>query len=189
MPWNKTFLVSAFAMSLVSSMAQAEAGFGAGLTYVFGEGVAIGAKIFTSNKEDKAVGSAGLDYLVKSGDWRPNIGIGYLGKNTYGDVNAGYNYHAGEWSFGVGIGGVNTEDDKLPVTNRGSFSGISGSFSGISDRFLDGNSSSFYGNGGLYSTTLGSGSDSGFDSRSFGSGTGSGITTSSVSHFSVSYIE
>ena len=72
------FLATALAAALVTSMAHADTGVGAGLTYVFYEGVAVGLKIFTDDKEDKAVGSVGLDYIVGSGAWRPNVGVGYL---------------------------------------------------------------------------------------------------------------
>ncbi len=107
------------ASSVLSQTAQADVGFGAGITYVFGQGVAVGLKAFTSNDEDEAAGSVGVDYLLGSGTWRPNVGISYLGDNLYGDFNAGYNYQQGSWSFGVGAGGVNTEDKKTPLLGPG----------------------------------------------------------------------
>nr|WP_320135908.1 hypothetical protein [uncultured Amphritea sp.] len=97
--------------SLVAPIAQADAGFGAGVTYVFGGGWAVGVKVFTDDEEDKAVGSLGLDYLVGSGAWRPNVGVGYLGENIYGDLSAGYNLDGGTWSFGVGAGAVDTDEE------------------------------------------------------------------------------
>ncbi len=109
---KKLSLVTAVAVSLAAPIAQADAGVGAGITYVFGKGVAVGLKLFTNDEEDKAVGSVGLDYVIKSGAWRPNVGVGYLGDNIYGDVNAGYNYKTGEWDFGIGVGATDTEDDK-----------------------------------------------------------------------------
>jgi len=104
-------LAAAVAVSLFAPIAQADAGVGAGITYVFGQGVAVGVKLFTSDEEDKAVGSAGLDYMINSGSWRPNVGVGYLGDSVYGDVNAGYNYKTGVWDFGVSGGTADTEGD------------------------------------------------------------------------------
>ncbi|MBU2966151.1 hypothetical protein Q4508_06430 [Amphritea sp. 2_MG-2023] len=108
---KKLSLAALVAASLVAPIAQADAGFGAGVTYVFGGGWAVGVKVFTDDEEDKAVGSLGLDYLVGSGAWRPNVGVGYLGENIYGDLSAGYNFDGGTWSFGVGAGAVDTDED------------------------------------------------------------------------------
>nr|WP_320135907.1 hypothetical protein [uncultured Amphritea sp.] len=108
---KKLSLAALVAASLVAPIAQADAGFGAGVTYVFGGGWAVGVKVFTDDEEDKAVGSLGLDYLVGSGAWRPNVGVGYLGENIYGDLSAGYNFDGGAWSFGVGAGAVDTDED------------------------------------------------------------------------------
>ncbi|RTE65887.1 hypothetical protein EH243_09370 [Amphritea opalescens] len=115
---KKLSVAAIVAASLAVPVAQADAGFGAGITYVFGEGVAVGVKIFTDDEEDKAVGSLGLDYVVNSGAWRPNVGVGYLGDNIYGDLSAGYNLGAGTWSFGAGAGAVDTdeEDDNKPAS-------------------------------------------------------------------------
>lgn len=112
MSLKKFSLAAVVAASLTAPVAQADAGVGAGITYVFGQGFAVGLKIFTNDEEDKGVGSVGLDYMLGVGGWRPNVGVGYLGDNIYGDVNAGYNYKTGTWGFGVGGGGVDTEDDK-----------------------------------------------------------------------------
>lgn len=100
------------AASAISQTAQADVGFGGGITYIFGQGFAVGIKAFTNNDEDEATGSIGLDYVLPSGGWRPNIGVGYLGNNVYGDFNAGYNTQSGTWDFGVGAGGANTKEDK-----------------------------------------------------------------------------
>lgn len=129
MSLKKLSLAAIVAASLTTPIAQADAGFGAGITYVFGQGVAVGVKVFTNDKEDKGVGAVGLDYMLGSGTWRPNVGVGYLGDNIYGDVNAGYNYKTGAWNFGVGAGGTDTEDDDQAAGSGGSGgSGVGGNF-------------------------------------------------------------
>lgn len=123
MDLKKLSLAAVVATSLVTPTAQAGAGIGAGITYVFGEGLAVGVKIFTDDEEDKAVGSLGLDYIVNSGAWRPNVGIGYLGDNIYGDLNAGYNYREGAWDYGVGVGVLDTDEDKAAAPAAGGGAG------------------------------------------------------------------
>lgn len=106
--------VTAIVAAILASVSAptVHAGAGVGISYVFGQGLTVGVKIFSDDKEGNAVGTAGLDYLLGSGAWRPNIGIGYLGDNHYGDLNAGYNYQIGRWSLGVGAGGTETRKDK-----------------------------------------------------------------------------
>lgn len=114
MDFKKLTFVSLIAASMLSPTSQADVGFGGGITYIFGQGFAVGVKAFTSNNEDEAAGSIGLDYMLPTGGWRPNVGISYLGDNIYGDINVGYDYQQSSWNFGVGAGGVNTEEDTLP---------------------------------------------------------------------------
>lgn len=112
MDLKKISLAAAVTASLATPIAQADVAIGAGITYVFGEGLAVGVKVFTDDEKNKVVGTLGLDYLVNTRAWRPNVGVGYLGENIYGDVNAGYNYGADEWDYGVGIGFLDTDEDK-----------------------------------------------------------------------------
>ncbi|MFT6913893.1 MAG: hypothetical protein ACJAWL_000179 [Motiliproteus sp.] len=111
MSLKKLSLAAIVAASLMTPMAQADAGVGAGMTYVFGQGVAVGLKVFTNDKEDQAVGSAGLDYMLGTGAWRPNVGVGYLGDSVYGDLNAGYDYQKGAWNLGAGAGAGTSSAD------------------------------------------------------------------------------
>ena len=106
------FLATALAAALVTSMVHADTGVGAGLTYVFYEGVAVGLKVFTDDKEDEVVGSVGLDYMVDSGAWRPNVGVGYLCDSIYGDLTAGYNLQSSSWNFGIGAGVADTKENR-----------------------------------------------------------------------------
>ncbi|MFT6913891.1 MAG: hypothetical protein ACJAWL_000177 [Motiliproteus sp.] len=115
MSLKKLSLATIAAASLMTPMAQGDAGVGAGMTYVFGQGVAVGMKVFTNDKEDHAVGSAGLDYMLGTGAWRPNVGVGYLGDNVYGDLNAGYDYQKGTWNLGVSAGTGSTDAEDKPA--------------------------------------------------------------------------
>ncbi len=114
---RKLSVATLLAASALSQTAQADMAFGLGVSYIFGQGVAVSAKAFTNDQEDEAAGSFGIDYLPATGSWRPNVGVSYLGNNVYGDINFGYDYQGSNWNFGVGAGGVNTEEDtvKKPV--------------------------------------------------------------------------
>lgn len=118
MQLKKLSIASLLAASVLSQTAQADVAFGLGLSFVFGQGLAVGVKAFTNDQEDEAAASFGIDYLPVSGTWRPNVGVGYLGNNIYGDLNMGYDLQGGGWSFGAGAGGVNTEEDTPPVGKR-----------------------------------------------------------------------
>ncbi len=96
----------------LSSVAAADIGVGAGLTYVFGgNGLALGIKAFSSDDEDEAAVSLGLDYVFNSRSWRPNIGAAYLFDSSYVDVTAGYNSGTGALDMGLGAGYADTDDD------------------------------------------------------------------------------
>lgn len=113
----KQVSLSAFLAAFLSvPVVHAEVGFGAGVSYVFGEGVAVGLRVFSDNEEDKGVGSVGLDYMLGTGGVRPTVGIAYLGENAYGELNAGYNYQNGIWNFGIGAGMADTDED--PVVSQ-----------------------------------------------------------------------
>lgn len=85
-------------------------GFGVGISYVFGSGVAVGAKVFSDDEKSETAASLGIDYIITSGGWRPSVGATYLGNNNYGDFNAGYNLTTGTFDFGVGGGYSDTDD-------------------------------------------------------------------------------
>lgn len=98
-----------------ASTAYAEIGFGIGATLVYGDKVGfdigVGPKLFTTNEEKKVAASAGIDYLVKSSAFRPNVGISYLFKeDAYIDLNIGYDLKAQEINFGLGGGYIKTEN-------------------------------------------------------------------------------
>lgn len=66
---------------------------------------------FSTNEEEKVTASAGIDYLVKSSAFRPNIGVSYLFKeDAYADINVGYNLAAKGIDFGLGLGYTKTDE-------------------------------------------------------------------------------
>ena len=81
---------------------------GIGISWIFGEGVGVGFKAFFSKERDKGAASIGIDYMVNSRAWRPNVGISYLGHNHYSDFTVGYNIESQSFNLGMGIGYINT---------------------------------------------------------------------------------
>lgn len=97
-------------LMLSSASALADTGVGAGVSYVFGQGMAVGVKIFSDDEESEVVASAGVDYLINARTWRPNIGIGYLGNSYYSDVTVGYSLKESSFDFAVSGGYADTKD-------------------------------------------------------------------------------
>jgi hypothetical protein len=94
-----------------------DVGYGLGVTWVFGSGensgLAIGPKVFSTNEEDKVAASIGIDYVLKSASFRPNVGVSYLFKeDVYTDLNVGYNLKAKAVDFGFAVGYTETKEDK-----------------------------------------------------------------------------
>jgi len=110
MTFKQLFLAVAIASLTTAPVAQADTGIGGGISYVFGQGLAVGVKLLTTDKKDKTIASVGLDYMLGTGTWRPNVGLGYLGDKVYGDLNTGYNYQNGTWDFGMSAGVADSED-------------------------------------------------------------------------------
>ncbi|ROZ84170.1 hypothetical protein EF096_10490 [Pseudomonas neustonica] len=97
--------VAAAILSTVSFGATAnDIGFGVGVSYVFGQGPAIGIKAFSDDEENKAAATLGLDYVFASGSFRPNVGIGYQGEGYFGDANLGYSLKTRNFDFATGAG-------------------------------------------------------------------------------------
>lgn len=101
----------------LSTAAMADVGWGAGLTWTFGgpkpvSGPALGIKMFSTDKEDKAAASLGVDYSFADRSIRPNVGVAYLGKqNIYLGADVGYSFGQQGLNFGVGAGYVDTKKD------------------------------------------------------------------------------
>ena len=90
------------AMVAVSAPVTAEPSFGFGVSYVFGGGVALGARVFSTDKPKNAAVSLGMDYRFDSGTWRPNVGAAYLDNDFYLDLSRGLT--DGYVDYGAGIG-------------------------------------------------------------------------------------
>lgn len=107
---------SACAAVTLSTSVLAGAGVGAGLTWTFGgpkamSGAALGVKVFSTDKQDKAAASLGVDYSFADRGMRPNLGVAYLGKdNVYLDANVGYSFVQQGPNFGLGAGYVDTKN-------------------------------------------------------------------------------
>ena len=104
-------VVLGVALASLATTASADAGFGAGITYVFRDGVALGVKVFSTDEKYQAAASAGMDYLFSSKALRPNVGAAYLDKDYYVDLTVGYNLKSKAADYGIGGGYVNTDDD------------------------------------------------------------------------------
>lgn len=102
------FVLGAMSMGAVAN----DVGFGVGVSYVFGEGPAVGVKAFSNDEDNEGVVSLGLDYVFASQSIRPNIGLGYQGEGYFGDANVGYSFQRQAVDFGIGGGWSNSDDDK-----------------------------------------------------------------------------
>lgn len=106
---------SAVVVATLSTSALAGAGVGVGLSWTFGgpkpvSGAALGVKVFSTDKEDKAAGYLGLDYSFADRGIRPNIGVAYLGRdNVYVGADVGYSFAQEGLNFGAGVGYVDTK--------------------------------------------------------------------------------
>ena len=104
----------ALAAATLSTAALADMGWGAGLTWTFGgpkpvSGPALGVKMFSTDKEDKAAATLGVDYSFADRSLRPNVGVAYLGKdNIYLGGDVGYSFGQQGLNFGLGAGYVDT---------------------------------------------------------------------------------
>ena len=102
---------------LMSFPLQADPGVGIGFSYVFGEGAAIGLKVFSDDEEDQGVAEIGIDYVFPSQAWRPHLGAAYLGDDYFVDVNLGYTLGLESWNVAMGAGYTNTDEDKKSTTS------------------------------------------------------------------------
>ncbi|WP_131177596.1 hypothetical protein [Phytopseudomonas dryadis] len=87
-------------------------GFGIGVSYVFGEGPALGVKAFSSDEEKRGALSLGLDYVFSKQSLRPNVGVAYQGSDYFGDANVGYTMKTQSVNFALGAGWSNAKEDR-----------------------------------------------------------------------------
>lgn len=109
-------LSMAFATSAVADPAPPPAAFssptvGIGLTLSFGRGgvdTGVGLRVFSGNRRDETVASAGIDYMFGSQRWRGTLGVAQMGNNSYIGLDLGIGLTDGALDFGLGAGAVNT---------------------------------------------------------------------------------
>lgn len=93
--------------------ASADPAVGIGLSLVFGQGqmeTGVGLRVFSTDEEDSAAATVGLDYLFGSGAFRPTIGAAYLGSGTYVGLDLGFSLNGGGINYGASGGFVNTTE-------------------------------------------------------------------------------
>ncbi len=113
----RAFLVPAIFLAL-SLPAQADTTLGLGLSLSFGGGAGpqtgVGVRMFSGNKKNSTVASVGFDYLLQAGKLRPNVGLAYLGSNTYIGGDLGFTPGQG-LNVGMGIGLSKTQRKVAPA--------------------------------------------------------------------------
>jgi hypothetical protein len=107
-------ILTATALTLGLALpAQADPTLGLGLSFSFGGGsveTGVGVRLFSDDQRDSAVATVGVDYMFQSKRIRPTVGAAYLGDNRYIGLDMGFDLNGGGVDFGVGVGGVNTQD-------------------------------------------------------------------------------
>lgn len=92
--------------------AVADPAIGVGLTLVFGQGqtqTGVGLRVFSTNEEDSAAATIGVDYLFGSGGVRPTLGLAYIGSGVFIGADAGFNLNGGGVSFGLSGGWADSQ--------------------------------------------------------------------------------
>jgi len=103
---------AAFTMALAAP-ASADPSLGFGLSLSFGGGdvdYGVGVRVFSDDKQDEFAASVGLDYMFQSQRLRPTVGAAYLGDDSYIGIDMGFGLNGEGIDFGVGVGGVNTDN-------------------------------------------------------------------------------
>lgn len=104
---------SALALTLALPVA-ADPVLGFGLSLKFGGGevdAGVGVRLFSDDDEDSFAATLGLDYMLKSRSLRPTVGAAYLMNDSYIGLDLGLDLQSRALDFGVGIGGVKTEEE------------------------------------------------------------------------------
>lgn len=102
---KKFVLAGAFA-AIFAAPVVADPSFGLGISYVFGDGLALGGRVFSTDIPQNGAVSLGVDYKFNSGAWRPNVGVAYLDNDLYVDLSLGVDLNSGNIDYGIGLGGL-----------------------------------------------------------------------------------
>lgn len=95
-----------------NTTAQADPSLGVGFSFVFSNGsrpeTGVGFRLFSDSTKGKTVASIGLDYIVTNPRLRPTIGVAYLGSQSYGGLDIGYNRGSRSFDYSIGGGYIGT---------------------------------------------------------------------------------
>ncbi|SLN16591.1 hypothetical protein PSA7680_00467 [Pseudoruegeria aquimaris] len=108
----KRLLCSTAAAALISpGIALADPTASINLSWVFGEGVAIGVKAFSNDESGEAAATIGLDYLFSAQQLRPNVGVAYIDDDFFIGADIGMlNTDWSSFNFGIGVGPVDSQN-------------------------------------------------------------------------------
>lgn len=107
------FLASLPVILALSTPVAADPTVGLGLTFTWGGGArgdtGIGLRVFSNDERKDVVGTLGVDYMLGSQSFRPNVGIAYLARNSYVGMDVGYDFGSNGVNVGVGLGAADTK--------------------------------------------------------------------------------
>ncbi|MGI1662779.1 hypothetical protein ACRDNQ_11110 [Palleronia sp. KMU-117] len=106
---------------------------GVSVSYIFGEGFAVGVKVFSNDEEEEVVGYLGLDYVFNSAAVRPNAGIAYLFEDAFIGGDVGWDIGAGVANFGLSGGWADTTDPTEATSTTATDGGTGGDGDGGGD--------------------------------------------------------
>ena len=94
----------------------ADPALGFGVSLIFGKGgeadVAMGLRVFSDDRSERAVASVGVDFVMKAQRVRPTVGVAYLKGNGYVGADLGFDFDARRLDYSVGLG---VTDSRVPV--------------------------------------------------------------------------
>lgn len=115
MPSKLSAALIACAMTLPTT-AVSEPAFGVGISYVFGGDVAVGIRVFSTDRPESAAASIGLDFKFDSESFRPTIGAAYLDEKFFIDFSLGIDTKSGDIDYSIGAGGLTNMRAAAPAT-------------------------------------------------------------------------
>ena len=113
-----TFLASLPVILALATPVAADPTVGLGLTFTWGGGArgdtGVGLRLFSDDERKDFVGTLGVDYMLGSQSFRPNVGIAYLARNSYVGMDLGYDFGGSGVNVGVGLGAADTKRRAAP---------------------------------------------------------------------------
>ncbi len=103
---NAFLPIACAAMLVASAPVLAGPSVGLGMSYVFGGGISVGVRVFSTDRPQSGALALGLDYGFNSGALRPNVGAAYLDTDGYVDFSVGVDLPGGSLNYGIGLGGL-----------------------------------------------------------------------------------